>query len=253
VQIYRLHEYSVPFPIVGAVLFDINDREFLSFFEKKKIPYVVVNGICLGNGSAVQVDEEADAALLIEHLAANGHRKIAYYAAHADQGTPGQHYSGILRQEGIDRELRRRGLPMPQGDGDAVHSPKMFLRQHVLRNGVTAVVCYDHVRVQQIVQAAWELGLKVPEQFSVVSFDNAECLELLAPPVTCCDFSSYELGMQGARLLLKRLNGDLSMNGEILRIPENSFHAGASLRQPRLISQGNHAAYAKCRKTGGSP
>lgn len=123
VHLHRLYEYSVPFPIVGALLFNISSRQFLSFFERKAIPYVVINGICLDNGSAVQIDEKANANLLIGELYRNGHRKIAYYAAHHDAGTPFQHYSGVLRQQGFDEEIARLGLPAPEGDGDAIKQP----------------------------------------------------------------------------------------------------------------------------------
>lgn len=219
VQIYRLHEYMVPFPVVGALLFDISDRSFLSFFEKKAIPYVVVNGLCLENGFAVQVDETANAALLIDHLVECGHRKIAYYSAHTDIGTPGQHYSGILRQQGFDAGMRGHGLELPQADGDAIHAPAAFLRHHVLQNGVTAIVCYDYFRVQQIFHAAWELGLRVPEQLSIVCFDDDPSIERQTPPVTCCCFHGYEFGQEAGRRLVGNLCQGVGLGGTVRRIP----------------------------------
>lgn len=219
VRIYRLHEYTVPFPIIGSLLFDISDHSFLSFFEKKGIPYLVVNGICLENGMAIQIDEEVNAAQLISHLVEFGHRKIAYFSAHPDHGTPGQHYSGFLRQQNFNEELRRNGLELPDGDGDAIHSPPAFLRHHVLKCGVTAVVCYNYVRVQQIMHAAWELGVKVPEQLSIVCFDDDGSIERMTPPVTCCAFSAYDIGLEAGRLLLARLGGDLSLAGQVHKVP----------------------------------
>ncbi len=219
VQPYRLHEYSVPFSIVGALLFNVSSRSFLSFFEKKAIPYVVINGICLDHGDAVQVDEKANAELLIGELYRYGHRKIVYYSAHIDAGTPFQHYSGILRQQGFDEEIARLGLPAPDGNGDAIMLPAAFLRHHIIQRGATAVVCYDHVRALQLIHAAHSLKLMIPKDFSLVCCDDAPELELLNPKVTGCFFDPGEIGSAAAKVLAARLNGDETGGGRIIRIP----------------------------------
>lgn len=219
VHLHRLYEYSVPFPIVGALLFNISSRQFLSFFERKAIPYVVINGICLDNGSAVQIDEKANANLLIGELYRNGHRKIAYYAAHHDAGTPFQHYSGVLRQQGFDEEIARLGLPAPEGDGDAIKQPAAFLRHHVVHNGVTAVICYDHERVLRLMHAAVELKLRIPEDFSLICYDDAPELELLTPSVTGCFFDSCRIGSTAARLLVERMENDSAPGSRVVKIP----------------------------------
>ena len=219
VELHRFHEYSVPFPIVGALLFDIASRPFLSFFERKAIPYVVVNGICLDNGSAVQIDEKANAELLIGELVRHGHRRIAYYSAHLDAGTPFQHYSGILRQQGFDEEVARCGLSLPDGNGDAIMQPVAFLRHHVMKNGVTAVVCYDHERVLQLMHAACSLKLRIPEDFSLVCCDDAPELELLNPSVTGCFFDFDRIGSAAAELLVERMRDDTASESRIVKIP----------------------------------
>ena len=162
---------------------------------------------------------EESANLLIGELYRNGHRKIAYYAAHHDAGTPFQHYSGVLRQQGFDEEIARLGLPAPEGDGDAIKQPAAFLRHHVVHNGVTAVICYDHERVLRLMHAAVELKLRIPEDFSLICYDDAPELELLTPSVTGCFFDSCRIGSTAARLLVERMENDSAPGSRVVKIP----------------------------------
>lgn len=205
VEVHRLHDYTVPFPISGALLFDIGDKSFLDFFEKRRTPYVVINGLALENGTATLIDESRHAEWLIGHLFEQGHRRIVYFSSHKDAGTACQHYSGIQRQERVWAELQLRNLPLPDLDGNVFRSAMQFLEHHVIKKKATAVVCYDHVRVQQIYQAAWKLQLRIPEDFSVVSFDDDITMQNMAPPTTACTVSGFELGESAAKLLLDKL------------------------------------------------
>lgn len=219
VQIYHLHDYTVPFPLTGSLLFDISNESFLAFFEKKKIPYIVFNGRSLENGDSVIVDEAKNTHLLFEHLVSRGHRHFAYFGVHLDAGTRGQHYSGILREQYFHEELRRRQLPFPDKTGDDISHATAFLRHHVLQNKVTAVFCYNYLRAERILHAAWQLGIRVPQDLSIVSFDDHQTLETMPPPITACRQDGYEMGTLAAQLLLRRIETPEPLPSETRLVP----------------------------------
>lgn len=219
VQIYHLHDYTVPFPLTGSLLFDISNLSFLSFFEKKQIPYIVFNGRSLENGDSILVDEAGNTRLLLDHLTGCGHRRLAYFGVHSDSGTEGQHYSGVTREQCFLEELRKRQLPPPDKTGDEIPHAAAFLRHHVLQNKVTAVLCYNYLRAERILHAAWQLGIRVPEELSVVSFDDHRTLETTTPPVTACRQDGYEMGTLAAQLLLHRIEHARDARSETRLVP----------------------------------
>jgi len=218
VQLYHVHDYTVPFPVIGSLLFDVSDLSFLEFFEKKAIPYVVLNGLCRENGDSVQVDEAASAHLLLDLLVEKGHRHIVYYGAHRDAQTIGQHYSGLSREQFFCEELAARGLPLPDRDGNALKQAVSFLKHHVLKRKATAVVCYDHVRAEKILHAAWTMGIRIPEQLSVLSFDDHGAMTRTIPPITACKIDGYDLGVAAAKLLLQRIGAREEVCSNIKKI-----------------------------------
>ena len=225
---YRVEEYTVPFPIAGALLFNISDPAFLAFFERKEIPYAVVNGLQLDRGVGVQVDERHSAALIIGALAERGHEHVAYYAVHSDFGDPRQHYSGALRERELREELQRHGIwLLEEVTGMEEASAELFLRRSVLENGATAVVCYDHVRAEEIAYAAWKLGLRIPGDISVVSFSDNPTLRRMTPPVSACSFSGGEMGEVAARTLLECLNGESGVCSRIYKVRATLVERGS--------------------------
>ncbi|WP_419643851.1 LacI family DNA-binding transcriptional regulator [Victivallis vadensis] len=210
--------YTLSFPVDGALLFDIVDGVCLNFVEENRIPYVTVNGYCRGHGTSVMPDEAANMRKLTDYLYSLGHRRIAYYAGHKRVYGPALHYSVAAREAHYQENVERLGLIHASAHWNRQISPEEFLQQAFHREKMTAVICYDHAKALKLIHAAWKLGIRIPEELSVCSFNDAYPLDLLTPPVTCIATPGREMGALAARLLLETLDGKRQDSGEIIPV-----------------------------------
>ena len=148
----------------------------------------------------------------VEHLIAQGHRRIGFVGATLTNG------SGLRRFQGYLDALREHGIPIQknlivgpeQADGpsystqaDGYEGMKKLL---ALKQRPTAVFARNDYTAIGAMLAASDAGLKIPADFAVAGFDNVPLSEYCAPPLTTVDQMTTEQGRQAAALLLERLS-----------------------------------------------
>lgn len=160
-----------------------------------------------GDVPAFVPDEEDGGRVAADHLLAHGHRRIAHVTDHPD--VP----AAVLRLAGFRRRLESAG----HFDGDLVSAaPAHWDRTRVSAWGYeatrellsrsdrpTAVFAYNDRMAIGVYRAARELGLSIPEDLSVVGFDNHESVaDELTPGLTTVALPHYELGFRATATLL---------------------------------------------------
>ncbi|OYN96350.1 LacI family transcriptional regulator [Enemella evansiae] len=152
------------------------------------IPYVLLHS---------RVDDETDleifadqrhgARLAVAHLADQGHRRIAHLAGPADW------MEAEARLHGYRDELTARGLdPLPVVHGDWSSASGAALADPIVASGATAVFCSNDQMALGLIHAVRLRNLSVPEDVSVVGFDDIPEAAYFAPPLTTVrqDFAS---------------------------------------------------------------
>jgi DNA-binding LacI/PurR family transcriptional regulator len=140
----------------------------------------------------------------VTHLIGLGHRCIGFI------GLPLTRTTGRERFEGYQRALRENNLPVvraririsdakQQGGHDAA------LDLLVSQPGLTALFAANNLTTLGALGAIRERGLKIPDDISIIGFDDMPWATLLQPPITAIAQPTYELGQQAAELLLARL------------------------------------------------
>jgi len=81
-----------------------------------------------------------------------------------------------------------------------------------------------------VLEGARERGLRVPEDLSVVGFDNIEMAAMSSPPLTTLDQPRYELGQTAARMLTAACNGETPPSRVLLKA---NLIARGSTAEPR--------------------
>jgi LacI family transcriptional regulator/LacI family repressor for deo operon, udp, cdd, tsx, nupC, and nupG len=69
----------------------------------------------------------------------------------------------------------------------------------------TAVFCYNDLVAIGLIRALREAGLRVPEDVSVVGFDNVDLCEFASIPLTTMDVPKHEMGRRAAEMLIRRV------------------------------------------------
>jgi DNA-binding LacI/PurR family transcriptional regulator len=72
----------------------------------------------------------------------------------------------------------------------------------------TALLCFNDVVAVGAYRAAYELGLHIPNDISVVGFDDIAMAALLGPPLTTVRASGYQVGQAAAQVLLNAVTGE---------------------------------------------
>ncbi|TQM12150.1 LacI family transcriptional regulator [Pseudoxanthomonas sp. 3HH-4] len=169
----------------------------------------VVNGCefdpALGIPS-VHIDNAAAARAAMEHLYGLGHERIAVVGGPPDNPLHQQ------RLEGVKTAARARGrlrqLVLAPGDF-SVESGYAAARR-LLGQGAgtpTAAFCFSDQMALGVLAACRDLGLSVPQDFSIVGFDDLVSSRYLNPPLTTISQPMREIGIRAVKLLLAIIDG----------------------------------------------
>ncbi len=201
----------------GLLLFEVDPPPFSEGGE----PIVVIESESRGHPSArLDVEGGSDAAL--RHLLDLGHRRIGHLGAVFDLPTFAARAAAVERLvEGpVVRATTDLGI-------DPAHEAALeLLRAHP---DVTALFCDDDVIASGAYLAARELGLRIPEDLSVVGFDGLDIGRVLDPPLTTIIADGAELGRVAFELLAALLAGKRPRS----RVVEVSLAVRGSTARPR--------------------
>jgi DNA-binding LacI/PurR family transcriptional regulator len=175
------------------------------------LPTVLVAGHThLPGVTNVVLNHYRAAELAVGHLYHLGHRKIAFM-----QGQPFSSDSDTrwLATLAVAREL---GLEVSEDLtvhlGKDSHSPAIsypgIRRLIQSRLPFTAVLCFNDVSAMGSIRALHEAGLRVPQDVSVLGFDDIQSAEFQVPSLTTIRQPLQEMGSTAARMLLKKLHGE---------------------------------------------
>jgi DNA-binding LacI/PurR family transcriptional regulator len=176
------------------------DRRF-PVIRELGLPAVVIGGVA---GSSplpfAGLDERAAAETVVGYLAAQGHRRVAL--AGGDAG----HWQAVFRRDAFAATAAAAGLtalPVAPAD-DAAEAAARLLGSTA---PPTAVVGQDDLAAAAALGVARRLGMDVPGQVSVVSWEDSALCELLYPAVTALRLDIAGTGTAAARLLRELVSG----------------------------------------------
>jgi LacI family transcriptional regulator len=170
------------------------------------VPAVLVNRKEPGEIASVIVDDEAGAALAIRHLLELGHRRIAHVAGPQDADTARRRlrgYRAALRLGGV--EAAPESVAEASYDEAAGHLAAAALLR--LRPRPTALFAANIRIAIGTLSAVRRARLRVPEDVSVIGFDDTPLASYLDPPLTTVRMPLEELGSVAAESLLREIGG----------------------------------------------
>lgn len=156
----------------------------------------------------VSVDQERGAVLATRHLLEVGHTRIVHVAG------PDGWYDAVRRTTGYERAMAEAGLRarvMPAGGWSADRGYEIgraLAREIGGADGPTAIFAANDYLSMGLLRAFWEHGLGVPEDVSIVGFDDVDGSGFLIPPLTTVRQPFAALGEAAMRALLEHWSGD---------------------------------------------
>lgn len=177
--------------------------------EVRSIPTVVVNGASPGLYAVLPGEYEAGR-VAAQHLIDHGHTRLGLIGRHWEQSDPSWSVTLPRRFAGVDDVMANAGLDFEIEYEVSDWEPEMGYEgavEMLEASEVTAIITGNDRLAFGVYNAAHELGLDVPSDLSVVSFDDEALAEYMRPGLDTIHLPYEEMGRIGTRLLLDLLQG----------------------------------------------
>ncbi|GAB4459688.1 MAG: LacI family DNA-binding transcriptional regulator [Armatimonadaceae bacterium] len=195
------------------------------------LPLVVVSAVTDQHGVPFfDADNRIGGHIATEHLLSLGHTRIAHVTG------SGQHSSVPSRQDGWCRALKNAGImPRPeyvvQGDYSGKGAEDWLRTLLALPEPPTAIFAGNDIIAIRLLEAAWSLGIRIPEQLSLIGFDNVPAAAMVRPSLTTVHQPLAEMGGAALRLLVRIIEEKGATRNSV----------GAHLYAPTLVERNTTA------------
>ncbi len=185
-----------------------DDAPVVRLIEESNIPIVLVDRVLEGvNAPAVYSDSEAGARELTRHLIELGHTRIALLASSLQQSTSAQRAAGY-RQALVDAGLPVDEALILHGSYSQQSGYQMMMQLNEEMDQLpTALLTANNFIALGVQRALSELQLAIPQDISLVTFDDLPFQLYPEPLLTTAAQNPYRLGQEAARLLVEQIRG----------------------------------------------
>ena len=195
------------------------DPERYTRLRERGLPIVLVNGYLEGiDAPFISNDDVASMELALSHLVQLGHTEIGL-AIGPDRFVPvirkitGYRDSmrSLLGREHVEHLIERTLFSVEGGDSAGAS---------LIDKGCTAVVCGSDLMALGAIRAARRIGLRVPEDLSVVGYDDSPLIAFTDPPLTTVRQSVQAMAEAAVHALLDEIGGEPAPRAEFVFRPE---------------------------------
>ena len=201
------HQFARESRVDGVFLTDLRtDDERPDTLDRLGVPYVLVGPAepAEGRPRPLSVDDEAGVRRAVRHLYALGHRRIAHVA-----GADGYVHSEV-RRRGWAAEMAELGLDadlVVTADFSGASGARATHELLDLPHPPTAIVYANDLMAIAGISVATDRGVRVPDDLSVVGFDDVPLAEYVVPPLTTVRQEVITWGRECARTLVAVVEG----------------------------------------------
>jgi LacI family transcriptional regulator, repressor for deo operon, udp, cdd, tsx, nupC, and nupG len=197
------------------------DHEHYRRLAQRKLPVVLVNAAVEGIGFPTVACDDAHAVeQAYGHLTSLGHKRIGLVLGPSDHAPSARKFAAFTAaleavgagDEAQPGQLVERTIFSMEG-GHAAGA-------RLISRGVTGIICASDVLALGAIRAARRARLRVPEDVSVVGYDDSPFMACTEPPLTTVRQPIEAIGQAVVRLLVREVAGDAVPADELLFEPE---------------------------------
>ena len=175
----------------------------------------------LADCDIINIDDYGGICCAVQKAYEFGHTKIAFIAGRNDS------MSAQCRRQAFRDEIRGLNLPdspeyFADGDYSFESGCKCFENFMCLENPPTVIITANDQMAKGVLFRAYETGVRIPEDISVIGYDDIADAQWSIPPLTTVRNPKYEMGQECANLLFKRIrekrNPEYVYNREVIML-----------------------------------
>ncbi|MFZ5744549.1 MAG: LacI family DNA-binding transcriptional regulator [Pseudomonadota bacterium] len=180
--------------------------QIVNFLAEQKIPFVRIGSIQNGAGIPVSMDDEGSAHQATQHLLERGHRRIGFISGSSEYALSG------WRVDGWRRAMTEAGLPcdglLAEGDFSFASGVEAAGKLLSGPQRPSAIIASNDQMALATLEVARLMGLTVPQDLSLISFDNTPLVHFTQPPLTAVDQPIAATTSKAVELLIAAQKGD---------------------------------------------
>lgn len=182
------------------------DDPWLEDFKTCRTPTVLYDNLVQGNPNVTYVgaDNAEGMRLAVRHLQRLGHKKIGYLSSALGAYVYQQRYKTFFLA------MEECGLPCEEDQARDSYFFEICTEEYLpalLKMGCTGIICSHDVLAQLTLKQCKKLGIRVPEDVSIIGFDDLPLCGLTQPPLTTIRQDRTELGRSAYCALSSQLEG----------------------------------------------
>lgn len=203
----RYDEYMLKNNYAGAFFLGMSLSDvWLRELQTSRTPAVLLDNYVKGNPNTcyVGVDNNEGMDLAVAHLQSLGHKRIGYLSGGLGSFVNQSRYSAFFRA------LKRNGCPDARSLAGSDYLFSECLQKHLprlLKQNVTGIICSHDLLAHTVMMHCLELGLRLPEQLSIIGFDDLPLCAYTIPPMTTIRQDRTQLGKSAFHALYSLLTG----------------------------------------------
>lgn len=204
----------------GVIIIGTYQNEFFEQLRQLEVPVVMVDSYCKFNCfHEVRIDDQQSSYLAVKYVLDAGHREIGLVSGLL-------HEDGVMQKrfKGYQQALAEYGIPFRkeyifEGNVDYDSGVELAGRIAEMKSPLTAVVATADVFAIGLMKGFYEMGIRVPEDISVMGFDDLEISEYLTPGLTTVHQEISLKGEVAVNLLVQNMaDRDMKKTKEILPV-----------------------------------
>jgi LacI family transcriptional regulator len=221
------------------------EETLIEHLRFRKVPLVFIDvGPDVPGIANIRIDYQHGIRQAVQHLAALRHTRIAFIAG------PLHLKSALARRDAFKVAMTEIGLSpdlIVVGDHRMEGGMQALLELNRLSNRPTAVLCSNDMTAIGVMREAYDHNIKIPDDLSVVGFDDIRLAEFTIPPLTTVQMSQHELAKIAFQALLNEVESEPRSSAHhryelttslVLRRSTALAPAG---KYPTIIPKGNRA------------
>ena len=185
------------------------DNELLEKIESHSAVVLINRFLTAPKVATVSVDYTYGAMLAVNHLLTSGHEHIGFVGGTEESHSTQAHRTGFITAlETRNLDANPRYMVYSQPNESAIQEAVMGLLER--QPEITALTCYNDMAAIGALQAALELGRRVPEDLAIIGNDNIRMASLINPSLTTIGISKHDIGSNALELLLASMSGEVT-------------------------------------------
>ncbi|RBW68398.1 LacI family DNA-binding transcriptional regulator [Bacillus taeanensis] len=199
-----LREKRIDGLILAGTMFK---KEYYDYIEKMGIPIVLLSTYPVHPVPYVTASDYDAAYTAAKYLIQKGHNKIGMISGNKEEWIAGSH---LPRVEGFKDALSDYKISVNENHivyGSFSYDDGMTGLKHLIKQvpDLTAIFTENDTLGIGVLSAAYHLGIKVPEDISVIGMDNINLCEVVTPPLTSVSLSHSEMAEKAANMMFEMI------------------------------------------------